>query len=62
MTALDADRADLVDDVADVELEAPEAPAAPACATCGAVPVGTYRDGSPRYGCGPHEPIWPAAS
>ena len=27
------------------------------CATCGSLPVGTYHDGSRRYGCGPHEPI-----
>lgn len=31
-------------------------PAIP-CASCGAAPVGTFYDGSPRYGCGPHPPI-----
>lgn len=27
-----------------------------ACFTCGSMPVGTFPDGSPRYGCGPHAP------
>lgn len=29
------------------------------CATCGKPPTGTYHDGSPRYSCGPHAPIFP---
>lgn len=31
------------------------------CFTCGTLPVGTYSDGSPRYGCGPHAPAVPHA-
>jgi AAA domain len=31
----------------------------PQCATCGSTPIGTFRDGSPRFGCGPHPPVWP---
>lgn len=27
------------------------------CFTCGAAPTGSYRDGSPSYGCGPHPSI-----
>lgn len=27
------------------------------CFTCGALPAGTYPDGSPRYSCGPHLPL-----
>lgn len=30
------------------------------CATCRAAPIDKYRDGSPRYNCGPHAPIYPA--
>lgn len=33
-------------------------PAKP-CVTCHAAPVGTFHDGSPRYACGPHAPVWP---
>ncbi len=58
----DADRAE------ERPAETPEPPETPVeaynrtpCATCGAEPVGTYRDGGPRYGCGPHAPIWPAS-
>lgn len=29
------------------------------CATCGANPHGTFNDGSPRYSCPPHTPIYP---
>lgn len=29
-----------------------------ACASCGAEPSGTYRDGSPRFDCGPHDPVF----
>jgi hypothetical protein len=29
------------------------------CATCGEPPVGEFHDGSPRYRCGPHLPIFP---
>lgn len=32
------------------------------CATCGSAPVGTYSNGTPRFGCGPHEPVYAAAS
>jgi hypothetical protein len=28
------------------------------CATCSATPIGTFHDGSPRFGCGPHAPIF----
>lgn len=33
-----------------------------ACATCGASPSGNYSDGSPRFGCGPHEPFYATAA
>ena len=29
-----------------------------ACVTCGAEPVGAFNDGSPRYNCGPHPPVY----
>lgn len=29
------------------------------CATCGSMPTGVFHDGSPKYSCGPHTPIYP---
>lgn len=29
-----------------------------ACATCGSAPIGVYPDGSARFGCGPHSPVY----
>lgn len=35
---------------------APKAALVVPCFTCGALPSGTFVDGSPRYACGPHAP------
>jgi hypothetical protein len=41
----------------DTEVLQPERIPTKPCASCGAVPVGTFYEGSPRYHCGPHLPI-----
>jgi hypothetical protein len=52
--------------VPDVPLSQEQEPLAAAngyipCVTCGASPTGTFLDGSPKYSCGPHPPVYPEA-